>query len=102
MSTMTLTQSNATPPVASEFTLSELCPRGADFYRDPTDCHKFYRCVSEDGGFTIYNFQCGGGNLVFNEDVKTCVFYDDANPPCDESAHRKMEEHEGPYDIGWP
>ncbi|CAN8002848.1 unnamed protein product, partial [Ixodes hexagonus] len=59
------------------------CP-SQGFFRNPQDCHRFYRCVdlSENGkGFVVYEFDCPAG-LVFDERVSVCNWPEDA-PPCD-------------------
>ncbi|XP_013782857.1 mucin-17-like, partial [Limulus polyphemus] len=59
-----------------------LCPK-AGFFRNPRDCHKFYRCVDFEGNsesFVIFEFNCPDG-LVFDESISVCNWPDQA-PPC--------------------
>ncbi|EEC10176.1 chitin binding peritrophin-A, putative, partial [Ixodes scapularis] len=59
------------------------CP-SQGFFRNPSDCHRFYRCVdlsSEGKGFVVYEFDCPAG-LVFDERFSVCNWPDDA-APCD-------------------
>ena len=54
------------------------------FFRNPTDCTKFYRCVDlwQNGReLTIYNFDCPQGT-VFDEAVSVCN-WPQAAAPCD-------------------
>ncbi|XP_076309651.1 uncharacterized protein LOC143224971 [Tachypleus tridentatus] len=62
-----------------------LCPE-AGFFRNPHDCHKFYRCVDlggNDGHFNIFEFDCPDG-LVFDERESICNWPDNS-PPCNEN-----------------
>ncbi|XP_076366008.1 uncharacterized protein LOC143254967 [Tachypleus tridentatus] len=59
-----------------------LCPK-AGFFRNPRDCHKFYRCVDfeeNSESFVIFEFDCPDG-LVFDERVSVCNWPNQA-PPC--------------------
>ncbi|KAM7311093.1 collagen alpha-1(I) chain [Ixodes scapularis] len=63
---------------------SLLPPLIQGFFRNPSDCHRFYRCVdlsSEGKGFVVYEFDCPAG-LVFDERFSVCNWPDDA-APCD-------------------
>ncbi len=55
------------------------------FFRNPTNCKKFYRCVDlwQNGReLTIYHFNCPVGT-VFDENVSVCN-WPQAAAPCDE------------------
>jgi len=52
---------------------SQTCSQ-VGFFRNPNDCHKFYRCVDlwQNGReLTIYHFDCPPGT-VFDETVSVC------------------------------
>ncbi|XP_013794837.1 dentin sialophosphoprotein-like [Limulus polyphemus] len=64
---------------------SSLCLE-VGFFRNPRDCHKFYRCVDfggNDGHFSIFEFDCPDG-LVFDERESICN-WPDQSPPCNEN-----------------
>ncbi|XP_011503258.1 PREDICTED: uncharacterized protein YMR317W-like [Ceratosolen solmsi marchali] len=43
------------------------------FFPNPEDCHKFFRCVNENGSFRQYSFECGTGT-TWNQQLQTCNF----------------------------
>uniref|UniRef100_A0A1B0DBV8 Chitin-binding type-2 domain-containing protein n=1 Tax=Phlebotomus papatasi TaxID=29031 RepID=A0A1B0DBV8_PHLPP len=48
-----------------------LC-QGEGFVAHPTDCRKFYRCVSnENGGYNRYEFECGEGT-AWDDSIQGC------------------------------
>ena len=54
------------------------------FFRNPTDCTRFYRCVDQRrtlGSFQIFHFSCPSGT-VFDEITKICNF-PFRSAPCD-------------------
>lgn len=50
--------------------------QSAGFQRDPTDCNKFFNCVTESG--PIYTFACGD-NLHFHSTMHICMRPEDAD-----------------------
>ncbi|KAG7175704.1 Chitotriosidase-1-like 6, partial [Homarus americanus] len=57
------------------------------YYRDPTDCSHFYRCVKFDqyvDDFTVFEYSCPHG-LVFDDRWEVCA-WPSAAPPCDGSS----------------
>jgi len=51
------------------------CP-GEGYFRDPSDCSKFYYCVPQgQGEFARHIYSCGE-NAAFDEVTKTCTFRD--------------------------
>ncbi|XP_076327753.1 uncharacterized protein LOC143234349 [Tachypleus tridentatus] len=65
---------------------SDICPHEG-YFRNPRDCHKFYRCVDYYGNgnkFTLYQFICPE-RLVFDENINVCNSPNKA-PPCDEKS----------------
>ncbi|OQR74195.1 hypothetical protein BIW11_09233 [Tropilaelaps mercedesae] len=69
------------PPVNSPGGCSAQCT-STGFFRNPTNCHKFYRCVDfyQNGQYTIFHFDCPGG-LVFDERISVCNWPQNS-PPC--------------------
>ncbi|UXI20586.1 hypothetical protein NH340_JMT06529 [Sarcoptes scabiei] len=52
------------------------------YFRNPNDCHKFYRCYSTGtgrGGFAKTLFECNPATLIFDEQFKVCVTPEDEN-----------------------
>lgn len=49
------------------------------YFRNPNDCHKFYRCykTSEKGGYSKTLFECNPSTLVFDDQFRVCVTLDD-------------------------
>lgn len=46
------------------------------YFRDPSDCSKFYYCVAQGNGeFARHTYSCGE-NAAFDEITKTCTFRD--------------------------
>jgi collagen type IV alpha len=41
------------------------------FFSNSQDCHKFYRCVNENGSFHKYDFECGTGT-AWDQQLQTC------------------------------
>lgn len=42
------------------------------YFRDPSDCSKFYFCVAQGNGeFARHTYNCGEGS-AFDETIKTC------------------------------
>lgn len=54
----------------------------AGFFRNPTDCTRFYRCVEvrTTNTWSIYHFQCPEGT-VFDQGIQVCNF-PWSSPPC--------------------
>lgn len=45
------------------------------YFRNPNDCHKFYRCHKSGAksGFSKTLFECNPSTLIFDEQFKVCV-----------------------------
>ena len=45
------------------------------YFRNPNDCHKFYRChkTGTRGGFSRTLFECNPSTLIFDEQYNVCV-----------------------------
>ncbi|XP_063981086.1 uncharacterized protein LOC135164555 [Diachasmimorpha longicaudata] len=66
------------------------------FFADPSDCHKFYQCVSFDHSsksFTKFKFNCGPGT-AWDQNLQTCN-YEDQVESCEGSGGSKPSS-EGP------
>ena len=57
------------------------------YYRNPSDCSQFYRCVKFDqyiDDYTVFEYECPSG-LVFDDRWEVCA-WPSAAPPCDGSS----------------
>lgn len=43
------------------------------YFRDPSDCGKYYLCVANGNEWIIYNYECGAGT-VFDPSINNCNF----------------------------
>ncbi|GAB6026657.1 hypothetical protein CHUAL_013063 [Chamberlinius hualienensis] len=82
---------NANSPYNSYFRLFR-CPRDG-FFRHPTDCQRFFRCVSKHNQqqpiYTIYEFQCPSG-LNFDERHSVCN-WPNVTPSCQLTSSAQLE-----------
>lgn len=64
------------------------------YFRNPSNCSKFYRCVNHDGdgkSFKIYHFECPSG-LIFDEVLSVCNWPDQAQPRCKENGTETSDD----------
>ncbi|CAG2175232.1 unnamed protein product, partial [Oppiella nova] len=54
-----------------------------DYYRNPNDCHKFYRCHKVQGKFTKSLYDCNPAYAVFNEQFRPKFIVDSLTPHVD-------------------
>jgi len=47
------------------------------FFRNPNDCHHFYRCHEVKGKFIATEYKCHPDTLVFDDQFKVCVNQED-------------------------
>lgn len=93
---------SAMPPTA-QGPMHQRGPKPADasqctrtgFFRNPSDCNKFYRCVDpyQDGNYVVYEFDCPAG-LVFDERYSVCNWPQNA-PPCDNRPKPPSKQDQG-------
>ncbi|CAG2108383.1 unnamed protein product, partial [Medioppia subpectinata] len=88
-------RTTTTPPpqdIPVEWTEALPCEEDG-FFRNPNDCHKFYRCHSNGGkgayGKTLFN--CNPATAVFDESFGVCVAPEDTEAFCDDSAYGRPD-----------
>ena len=78
-------RASTTPPpqtIQSDWTQPLSCEEDG-FFRNPNDCHKFYRCHEVKGQFVKTLFNCNPSNAVFDEQFRVCVPPEDTDA-CDD------------------
>ena len=68
--------------IPSHWTLPLSCEEDG-FFRNPNDCHRFYRCHEQKGKFIKTLFDCNPANAVFDEQFRVCVPPEDTDA-CDD------------------
>jgi hypothetical protein len=64
--------------IPSDWTIPLTCEEDG-FYRNPNDCHKFYRCHEVKGKFVKTLFNCNPNTAVFDDQFKVCVSPEDTS-----------------------
>jgi len=75
------TTTAAPQAIPSDWTIPLTCEEDG-FYRNPNDCHKFYRCHEVKGKFVKTLFSCNPSTAVFDDQFKVCVPQEDTDA-CD-------------------
>lgn len=94
---------SALHPSTVKFQDSDGCT-GEGFFPNPTDCLKFFRCVTDprDGSLTRYDFDCAPGTDLWCQSLLTCSFEDQCPEGCSSNSSSSSAAHNQQSDQDTP